>query len=99
MEVSEVFQMKAQQYFITWFLTVLRGRIFLDVSSKFGVNNKLRINKPNLNHILQERGGRLTCREDKRCVVILRLRHIFHVQALGPHFKSHSCLAAYFVIF
>lgn len=83
--------MKAQQYFITWLLTVPRGRIFLNNSSKFGVNNKLRIDKPNLNHILQERGGRLTCRENKRCAVILRLRHKFRVQALGPCLKSHFC--------
>lgn len=89
--------MKAQQYFITRLLTVPGGKIFLDVFSKFGVNNKLRIKKPNLNHILQERGGRLTCREDMRCVVILRLRHRFHVQALGPCFESllPSCIFCY----
>lgn len=89
--------MKAREDFITWLLTVPRGRIFLCVSSKFGVNNKLRTNKPNLNHILQERGGRLTCREDKRCVEsLLSLSNKFHVQTLGPHLKSHFCPAAYF---
>lgn len=38
-----MYWMKAHQNFITWLLTVPRGRIFLYISSKFRVNNKLRI--------------------------------------------------------
>lgn len=63
-----MYRMKAHQNFITWLLTVPRGRIFLYICSKFVVSNKLGTNKPNLDHILRERGGRLTGREDKRCV-------------------------------
>lgn len=97
LEVSEVYQMKAHQDFITWLLTVPRGRMFFYVSSKFGGNNKLRTNKPKLGHILQERGGRLTCREDKICLESLQftnsmfrpLGHILRVTFSQLHISSY----------
>lgn len=88
--------MKAHQDFITWLLTVPRERIFSYVFSKFGVNNKLRTNKSNLDYILQERGGRLTCREDKRCAVSFLAQVTNSVFRLVGHVLSLFCPAAYF---